>query len=590
VLAASADALAITNASQNITAVALTVPTIGASPLFKVTPSGTSAVLEWGSGAGAIDTNLYRSDVDNLKTDDSLTVAGSLNTGLFVNLPAAGTIVWGADTSLFRTAANTIKADGSLGSIRGLAANPAFTTEVTGDTVTRLEVSAEGRLEWGSGAAARDTNLYRSAPSVLKTDDALQAATVQPFGNVTMMATGAYIQRNATALTTTVFASRSATSISDAFTLAADGRHGWGPGDGSPTDVNLYRSATEYLKTDFRFGASLGILIETSTAFAAFRSRQSAANTVIHNDLTAADDFPAFRVFGDGKHEWGAGGALAADTNLYRSVANTLKTDDSLHVGNFSSTNAALQVHPAGTGTDSGYISMVSSRARFGYDGAGVAVRVDDGGSSKPIRFYSGIADNLVAQITTAGSLSLPLSVSAATALVLGGDTNLYRSAPDTLKTDDSFVIGGNIGEVSGTTPRLQFRDTDNADKIMLLVSNNGTLDLNEDSTAGANARLRIGGTGKTTVQVQPGTPGADVGITIGADTNLYRSAADTLKTDDSFHVAANLAHLGSNLGFFNTAATTKKTVTGSRATGAALTSLLTQLASYGLITDSSTA
>lgn len=77
---------------------------------------------------------------------------------------------------------------------------------------------------------------------------------------------------------------------------------------------------------------------------------------------------------------------------------------------------------------------------------------------------------------------------------------------------------------------------------------------------------------------------------TAAVDTNLYRSAADTLKTDDSLHVGAGLRHLGSTLGFYNAAAASKPTVTGSRADGTALTSLLTALATLGLITDSSAA
>jgi len=43
-------------------------------------------------------------------------------------------------------------------------------------------------------------------------------------------------------------------------------------------------------------------------------------------------------------------------------------------------------------------------------------------------------------------------------------------------------------------------------------------------------------------------------------------------------------------IGFLATAASAKLTVTGSRAGNAALASLLTQLATYGLITDSSSA
>lgn len=44
---------------------------------------------------------------------------------------------------------------------------------VTGDTTERLAIHSDGKLEWGSGSAAADANLYRSAANVLKTDDSL---------------------------------------------------------------------------------------------------------------------------------------------------------------------------------------------------------------------------------------------------------------------------------------------------------------------------------------------------------------------------------------------------------------------------------
>lgn len=75
-----------------------------------------------------------------------------------------------------------------------------------------------------------------------------------------------------------------------------------------------------------------------------------------------------------------------------------------------------------------------------------------------------------------------------------------------------------------------------------------------------------------------------------GRDTNLYRSAANVLKTDDSLHVGLDFRHLGSNLGFYNATPIAKPTVSGSRGGNAALASLLTALATQGLLTDSSTA
>ena len=77
---------------------------------------------------------------------------------------------------------------------------------------------------------------------------------------------------------------------------------------------------------------------------------------------------------------------------------------------------------------------------------------------------------------------------------------------------------------------------------------------------------------------------------TNAVDTWLYRDAALTLKTDDALHIGGTLRHLGASAGFFNAAAVTKPTVTGSRADGTALASLLTALANLGLITNSTTA
>lgn len=82
-----------------------------------------------------------------------------------------------------------------------------------------------------------------------------------------------------------------------------------------------------------------------------------------------------------------------------------------------------------------------------------------------------------------------------------------------------------------------------------------------------------------------------EVGPGSGArDTNWRRSAANEWTTDDSVVVSLTLRHLGTNLGFYGATATTKPAVTGSRGGNAALASLLTALATLGLITDSTTA
>ena len=65
---------------------------------------------------------------------------------------------------------------------------------------------------------------------------------------------------------------------------------------------------------------------------------------------------------------------------------------------------------------------------------------------------------------------------------------------------------------------------------------------------------------------------------------------ADSLSTVFLSFNASGAAKFNGNVGFNGTTAIAKPTITGSRGGNAALASLLTALASYGLITDSTTA
>lgn len=58
------------------------------------------------------------------------------------------------------------------------AASTAVDIGVNGDTQSRLAVDAGGKLTWGDGGTAGDTNLYRDAANVLKTDDTLKVPTL----------------------------------------------------------------------------------------------------------------------------------------------------------------------------------------------------------------------------------------------------------------------------------------------------------------------------------------------------------------------------------------------------------------------------
>lgn len=115
-------------------------------------------------------------------------------------------------------------------------------------------------------------------------------------------------------------------------------------------DANLYRSAAGTLKTDGSLivggslQALLGFDVPGDTANNAYESFQTAAHVAFANFLLPTDSQPAYKVGGDGKEQWGPGGATTPDTNLYRSAAAVLKTDGSVRVGSW------LGVDDGGTG------------------------------------------------------------------------------------------------------------------------------------------------------------------------------------------------------------------------------------------------
>jgi hypothetical protein len=123
-------------------------------------------------------------------------------------------------------------------------------------------------------------------------------------------------------------------------------------------------------------------------------------------------------------------------------------------------------------------------------------------------------------------------------------------------------------------------------------IGNSAAYDVNLAATSPATDRaLQIRAQGDASSRfVLWGDGKIEWGTATGRDTNLYRLSADTLKTDDSLQVALTFRHLGASLGFYNAAAVAKPTVAGSRGANAALASLLTALASLGLVTDTSTA
>ena len=172
--------------------------------------------------------------------------------------------------------------------------------------------------------------------------------------------------------------------------------------------------------------------------------------------------------------------------------------------------------------------------------------------------------------------------------------------------SDSHFVVSTDVGGVyvNKTTGRMGIgvSGTDMTGKLHVVRETTGA-GVAVTSTNTTNAQALFSGTAAdAATRIVSGTVTGDsttrIVFTAGGtielgpgnaarDTNLYRSAANVLKTDDSLHVTLDFRHLGTNLGFYNAAAIAKPTVTGAHASNAALVSLLTALANLGLITNS---
>lgn len=143
-------------------------------------------------------------------------------------------------------------------------------------------------------------------------------------------------------------------------------------------------------------------------------------------------------------------------------------------------------------------------------------------------------------------------TTTAAGGLWFGTDTNLYRSAADTLKTDDTFVaLSLSLPTASGSITGSQYYGgvtPSGVDGMRHFFVTSGFIDAKvASSTDGIVFRVNTtnGDTERMRIRAD-GIVAIGGALLFGGDTNLYRSAADTLKTDDTLVVVGSV--IGSNV------------------------------------------
>ena len=276
-------------------------------------------------------------------------------------------------------------------------------------------------------------------------------------------------------------------------------------------DCALFRSGNNVLSTDDRFGITF-----------------DGGKNTLHLNNTAVN----------------VGMTIGHDTNLYRSGVGVLQTDSLLSTTANSGKNT---LHLNNTTVNVGMtIGQDTNLYRSGVD----TLRTDDNLGIVGNFNVDGntiLGDSNADTVTiNAGPVNLPNATSAADALVLGADANLYRSAADTLRTDDSLVVDGNLTVNGGST-------SINSTTITLGDANTDSVTINAGPISLVNA-----------------TAAADA-LEFGAGANLanlYRSTNDVLRTDDSLIVGTNLTVNGSTDIVSNLTIGQNLTVTGNAILG----------------------
>ena len=474
-----------------------------------------------------------------------LTLAAGSTSGLQLSSTAGtavGGILWGTDTNLYRSAANTLTTDdnllsyGQLYTERALATSNSYASTVTGDADVRYSMNAAGTMLWGDGTNPQDTNLYRSTANTLKTDDSLVVA-----GTTLNLLTQADLRfYDADSSDYVGFQAPATVSSTRLWTLPdADG--------GAATVLKTDGSGTLYWDTDNTGGAGVGSLDD---AYNSGRTITLDAGPVVINDsgtTTAALDI----------NQSGAitGTAAVIDVDFTGTISNA-SDYAALDITGVTNAGVGKSIGVNITGFDYSY----QAGAEFVLSSAKAAAAVDflskkpdsAGGTQFLFNTSAAISTASLFIVQNNGSNKLILSASGD---LLPGANNAQDIGSSALKWQDGYFYSTvNIGAtltlsdsaILDTNSALVFQANNDTTNYLSLSSNATDLTLaTTDSsilTIAPAGNLQIGSTTTLTsaALLQWGSSAYS-----SPDTNLYRSAANTLKTDDALIVTGHTTFEG---------------------------------------------
>jgi hypothetical protein len=261
-----------------------------------------------------------------------------------------------------------------------------------------------------------------------------------------------------------------------------------------------------------------------------------AGTRILSNKFLAGDAQPSFRLMGDGKLEWGPGGATVPDVNLFRSSADVIKTDDNI----VAAQNIAAR------------IGVAAQTAIGNYGPSGVAGIVF--GASSDVNLYRAGANVLKTDdaLVSAYEIYLEQSGNRTGFINASGAANpntylgLYYDTPNN-RAMLSALSGGvawrdvAIAPMASVQVRQIYFGTADANYDVNLYRGGANILFTDDAFQSASTLYALAGGGTSEVIIGFDGGSLKAAILFGGDVNLYRSAANILKTDDTFVVATGV-------------------------------------------------
>ena len=412
---------------------------------YNVDTAAAGSAISFGGANGSYDVSLFRSAANVLKTNDYFQAGGWIHAwqptpanqviiGYNASTGAAGpAITFGPslDTSLYYGGANLLKTDDEFEISNGGGK----------DTLRLTSTAADTGLTIGG-----DTNLYRSAADQLKTDDTFDAAAYKVAGTSGASVTcsgGQFLQNQVVAggITTggtCASAGGGSGTLQDAY-------------NNSSSPATILSSGTKDLIFNIASGSTAQFKVQGNGSDK-FTVDNAGVLTLAGNqttDITTAGNSTTGRLTVQPGNTTaaisGSGLTLQGGSNSTNVTATNIAAGNVTIQGGTQSGNGGSPQSAAG-----GSVSLVGGNATGGSGTRnGGAVTIDGG---------TGANANGNVSIGTTNAPTLALGRSGGTTTIAGGnsstltfgDTNLYRSGADNLKTDDTLTIGGSQVNFSG--------------------------------------------------------------------------------------------------------------------------------------------